>query len=69
MRLEMKYFDVMRARFGAKTGFADGVLTIDKDELIGLLSGDPRIGSSISRSRIPAIGFGSPTRWKSSNRV
>ena len=45
MRLEMKYFDVKSARFGEQTSFAGGVLTIDKDELIGRISGDPRISS------------------------
>jgi sarcosine reductase len=45
MRLEMNCFDVKKAEFGPMTAFSDGVLTIDRDELIGRLSLDPRISS------------------------
>jgi len=43
MKLEMNYFDVKEVRFGATTAFSDGILSINKGELIRLLSGDPRI--------------------------
>jgi sarcosine reductase len=43
MRLEMGYFDVKRVEFGPRTIFADGVLTINKDEFIKHISGDSKI--------------------------
>lgn len=43
MRLELEYFDVKDIQFGDKTEWSDGVLRIDKDELIRLLSSDDRL--------------------------
>lgn len=43
--MEMSHFDVKRIEFGMSTSFADGVLTIDKDELIRHLPRDPAISS------------------------
>jgi hypothetical protein len=45
MRLEMGYFDVKRVEFGPRTIFADGVLTINKDEFVRHLSLDSKISS------------------------
>jgi glycine reductase complex component B subunit alpha and beta len=43
MRLEMELLDVKNVEFGAVTRFSDGLLTVNKDELITLLSSDDRI--------------------------
>ncbi len=43
MRLEMASFPVREARFGPRTGYADGVLTIDAETVRGLVVRDERI--------------------------
>ena len=43
MRLELATFDVRRVEVGDRTGWSDGVLTIDPDELTGLVRQDRRI--------------------------
>ncbi len=43
MKFEMEYFDVREIRFSEKTRFSDGLLSIDKNELIRQLSSDDRI--------------------------
>lgn len=43
MRLELGTFPVTDVTFGSNTRWTDGVLEVDRDELIALLRGDPRI--------------------------
>ncbi len=43
MRLDMELLDVKNVEFGAVTRFSDGLLIVNKDELIALLSSDDRI--------------------------
>jgi sarcosine reductase len=45
MRLEMRYFDVSEVQFGESTGYARGILTINRDDLIGLIAQDRRFKS------------------------
>jgi glycine reductase complex component B subunit alpha and beta len=45
MRLEMNYFDVKHVEFGPKTSFCEGLLTINREELVRLLSTDHRLKS------------------------
>lgn len=40
MKLEMQEYEVKDVRFGKKTAYAKGVLTINKDELLDHISGD-----------------------------
>lgn len=39
----MRYFDIADARFGSRTSYSNGLLTINKSELIEILSHDSRI--------------------------
>jgi glycine reductase len=43
MRLELGTFPVRAARFGDRTRWEDGVLEIDRDELLALLRADPHL--------------------------
>jgi glycine reductase len=43
MRLELEYFDVRDIQFGDTTEWSGGVLRINRDALIGLLSSDDRL--------------------------
>lgn len=45
MKLEMDYFDVTDVQFGRKTAYAPGLLTINKNELIDLITQDKRLAS------------------------
>lgn len=45
MKLEMCYFDVSGVQFGPTTAYSDGLLTINKKELIGLVAQDKRLGA------------------------
>jgi glycine reductase len=47
LRLELHRIFVRKLAFGAKTGVADGVLTIDKKELLSLVAEDERLGKNI----------------------
>ncbi|HEV8636631.1 MAG TPA: glycine/sarcosine/betaine reductase component B subunit [Chloroflexota bacterium] len=43
-RLEVGSFPVRDVRLDGRTGWEDGVLTVDRDELLGMVREDPRIG-------------------------
>ncbi|MBP1730510.1 MAG: L-asparaginase/GlutRNAGln amidotransferase subunit [Deltaproteobacteria bacterium] len=43
MKLEMQEYEVRDVRFGKKTAYAKGVLTINKDELLNYISTDARL--------------------------
>ncbi len=43
MRLELEYFDVKSIQFAGKTEWSEGVLSINKDELIRTISSDDRL--------------------------
>ena len=43
MKLELANFPVKEVRFGGRTGYDNGVLEVDKDELIKLVSKDKRV--------------------------
>jgi glycine reductase len=45
MKLELGYFHVKDLTFGNRTGFQDGVVTVNKKELVDLLLQDPRLKS------------------------
>lgn len=45
MKLEMRYFDVTDVQFGSSTSYASGVLTINKNELVALISLEKRFRS------------------------
>ena len=47
MKLELQKLNVKSLKFGDKTGFSDGVLAINKAELIALISEDPMLGKNI----------------------
>ena len=47
MRLELHRVCVKNVKFGDKTGFADGTLTVDKKELLSLLAEDPLLGKNL----------------------
>ncbi len=46
MKLEMATFPVREVRFGDRTGYKNGVLNINKDELVALISEDKRVDSA-----------------------
>ncbi len=46
MKLEMATFPVKEVRFGDRTGYKNGVLNINKDELVALISEDKRVDSA-----------------------
>ena len=43
MKLELAEFPVKNVRFGKQTGYADGILEIDKDELLTSVLEDRKI--------------------------
>ncbi|NLL36078.1 MAG: beta-aspartyl-peptidase [Fretibacterium sp.] len=47
MRLELHRLFVKDLKFGDKTGFANGTLTINKKELLNLISEDPLLGKNL----------------------
>lgn len=47
MKLELHRLKVKGLKFGEKTGFADGILTVNKAELLDLVSEDPLLGKNI----------------------
>ncbi|UCH50429.1 MAG: hypothetical protein JSV54_05245 [Chloroflexota bacterium] len=46
MRLELAQFPVKDAQFGRQTGYSQGTLQLDKEELIGLIRQDNRVTSA-----------------------
>ncbi len=47
MKLELHKLNVKGLKFADKTGFADGVLSIDKAELLALIAEDERLGKKL----------------------
>ena len=47
MKLELHRLNVKSLKFGDKTGFADGVLTVNKAELLALISEDELLGKNL----------------------
>lgn len=47
MKLELHRLNVKSLKFGDKTGFADGVLTVNKSELLALISEDELLGKNL----------------------
>ncbi|MBQ7577603.1 MAG: glycine/sarcosine/betaine reductase component B subunit [Synergistaceae bacterium] len=47
MKLELHRLNVKGLKFGDKTGFADGVLTVNKAELLALISEDELLGKNL----------------------
>ena len=47
MRLELHRLFVKHLKFGEKTGFADGTLTVNKKELLDLIAEDPLLGKKL----------------------
>ena len=45
MRLELNVINIKKVQFGAKTAIANGILSINRDELKELLKEDPRLGN------------------------
>ncbi len=46
MKLELATFPVKDIKFGSETSYADGILSINKDELIALMKEDARVASA-----------------------
>ncbi|MBQ7151373.1 MAG: glycine/sarcosine/betaine reductase component B subunit [Synergistaceae bacterium] len=46
-KLELHKLDVKNLKFADKTGFADGVLSVNKAELLALISEDPLLGKNL----------------------
>ena len=49
MKLEIGNFNVKDIQFGTKTSFADGVLTVNKEEAIFLLNPEKRLKNAAGR--------------------
>ena len=47
MKLELHRLNVKGLKFGDKTGFAGGVLTVNKAELLALISEDEMLGKNL----------------------
>lgn len=47
LRLELHRVFVKNVKFGENTGFADGVLTVNKKELLALIAEDPLLGKNL----------------------
>lgn len=48
MRLELHKLHVKSLQFGERTNFSNGVLTVNKSELLNLISEDPLLGKNLS---------------------
>ena len=51
MKLELADFPVRNVRLGTRTGYANGVLSFDKEELLKLVLNDKRIAWRSPTSR------------------
>ena len=47
MRLELHKLFVKQLKFGDKTGFSGGTLTVNKKELLDLIAEDPLLGKNL----------------------
>ncbi|MBQ7558766.1 MAG: glycine/sarcosine/betaine reductase component B subunit [Synergistaceae bacterium] len=47
MKLELHWLNVKSLKFSDKTGFADGVLSVNKAELLSLIAEDPLLGKNL----------------------
>lgn len=47
MKLELHRVFVKKLKFGEKTGYADGTLTVNKQELLDLIAEDPLLGKNL----------------------
>ena len=45
MKLELANFPVKEVRFGKQTGYNSGILEVNKDELVKIVSRDKRVSS------------------------
>ena len=50
MKLELHRVFVKKLKFGDKTGYADGTLTVNKKELLDLIAEDPLLGKKDRKS-------------------
>lgn len=72
MKLELHKLSVKSLKFGDKTGFKDGTLTVNKAELLELISEDPLLGKNIDadiampgeKTRIMPVKDVIEPRWK-----
>lgn len=76
MKLELHRLNVKRVKFGDKTGFDGGTLTVNKSELLALIAEDPLLGANISAdiampgdsTRIMPVKDVIEPRWKISGK-
>ncbi|MCR5347936.1 MAG: glycine/sarcosine/betaine reductase component B subunit [Fretibacterium sp.] len=72
MKLELHRLFVKALKFGDKTGFADGTLTVNKKELLDLISEDPLLGKNLDvdlaipgdKTRVMPVKDVIEPRWK-----
>ena len=76
MKLELHRLNVKSLKFGEKTGISDGVLTVNKTELLALIGEDPLLGRNIDAdiampgesTRIMPVKDVIEPRWKLEGR-
>ena len=76
MKLELHRLNVKSLKFGEKTGISDGVLTVNKAELLALIGEDPLLGRNIDAdiampgesTRIMPVKDVIEPRWKLEGR-
>ena len=72
MKLELHRVFVKKLKFGDKTGYADGTLTVNKKELLDLIAEDPLLGKNLDvdlampgeKTRIIPVKDVLEPRWK-----